>query len=52
MLTKNFIRAAKIISAMPASERKPHAESWVKVCAAKNPRFNKKEFFTACGVNS
>ena len=50
MTKKHFIMAAKIIAAMPASERKAHAESWIKVCAASNPRFDKAKFLAACGV--
>jgi hypothetical protein len=50
MTKKHFIMAAKIIAAMPAHKRREHAESWVKVCVANNPRFNKEKFFAACGI--
>ena len=51
MKKKHFIMAAKIIAAMPVSERKAHAESWIKVYAASNPHFDRQHFLAACGVN-
>lgn len=50
MTKKHFEIAAKTIAAMPESERLMHAEAWIKVCAADNPRFDKKRFLAACGI--
>lgn len=50
MTKKHFIMAANNIAAMPESERAAHAEAWIKVCAASNPRFDKARFLAACKV--
>lgn len=50
MTKKHFIMAAQNIAAMPKKQRKSHAEAWIKVCAASNPRFDKARFLAACGI--
>lgn len=50
MTRKHFEMAARNIAAMPESERLKHAEAWIKVCAADNPRFDKARFLAACGI--
>ena len=47
---REFEATARMVKKLPVKQRETVAGMFAKQFAVSNPRFDKKKFFTACGV--